>query len=66
MLTINQIIILLDIYRGTETQKSIGTNFSDCMLLVKRNLVETGDDGKLKTTELGTKFIDKIKNLSIY
>ncbi len=38
-LTINQIILLLDIHRGTDTQISIGTRFNDILHLIKLDLI---------------------------
>ncbi len=39
-LTINQIILLLDIHRGTNTQHSIGTQLNDLDKLRKLDLID--------------------------
>jgi DNA-binding PadR family transcriptional regulator len=69
-LTINQIILLLDIYRGEGTQGEIGTAVQDSRKLEKLGFIKidvTDYDGKHKSvvtkdiTELGVELVQDIK-----
>ena len=41
-LTVNQLMLLLDIYRGTDTQKEIGTRMNDIKQLLVLGLINPG------------------------
>jgi hypothetical protein len=62
-MSVNQIIAMLDIYRGTFTQREIGTNSADEHFLIQRGLVSSVD-GRLVPSIKGEKFINSIYSIS--
>jgi len=68
-ITINQIILLLEVYRGTEAlQSMIGTNNEDYKKLVNLKLIKGKEKGGIttwKTTKQGTALVTNIKYLGL-
>lgn len=62
-LTVNQIVVLLDIYRGCDTQEN-GTYSTDLMVLLERKLIIK--QGKSwDTTITGNKLVQEMKSMTI-
>lgn len=59
MMTINQIMLLLDIHRGTATQSKIGTRSKDLKVLKQRGLLLKNSDWEL--TAKGDDYIKSIQ-----
>jgi hypothetical protein len=62
-MSINQIIAMLDIYRGTFTQREIGTNSNDEKRLIEKGLVSS-IDGRLVPTIKGEQFVNSLYSIS--
>ncbi len=61
-LTINQIILLLDIYRGTDTQLQIGTRMKDIEKLFKLGLINK----EIEITEQGNELSENMRQNALY
>lgn len=63
-LTINQLLLLLDIYRGTDTQLNIGTRLQDLIELTRLKLLHDNNESYkegLKLSEKGLNLITHIE-----
>lgn len=62
-LTVNQIIVLLEIYRGTMNQDNVDTTYrTDIPVLIKAGLINS-DITKDEMTPKGIKLVEKIKDV---
>lgn len=62
-MTVNQIILLLDIHRGTNTQSKLGTYVEDLNVLINKKLIEVNlvTPKDFQTTEEGESSVKIIK-----
>lgn len=62
-LTVNQIIVLLEIYRGTMNQDNVDTTYrTDIPVLVKAGLINE-DIHEDEITQKGIELVEKIKDV---
>lgn len=60
-MTVNQLMLLLDIFRGTETQKILGSRFHDLSFLMTEKLIQM-KKGELIITEKGDVIVGLLKS----
>lgn len=60
-LTVNQVMLLLDIYRGTDTQYKIGTNDIDISTLFHYGLIKDPTEFGLSISVVGQEMVNNIE-----
>ena len=65
-LTCNQIILLLNIYRGINSSDAIGTKVYDLGVLCRLNLIDSDSLHDFVITEAGYSYIKQLLSLKVH